>query len=57
MKNTKKKFLLPHEKLGMSEFAFLIAYEKGYRSIRGIRCPYPSGTPAYKAYQKGKRDK
>ena len=48
---------LPHEKLGLSETAFLLAYTRGYGdAYRNISPAYAPKSAQRKAYDKGRRD-
>ncbi len=48
---------LPHEKLGLSELAFNLAYSQGYRDAYSkVTCSYKKGTALRRAYDKGRRD-
>lgn len=47
---------LPHEKLGISELAYNLAFSQGYRNAYSkIACSYGRGTSLRKAYEAGKR--
>ena len=48
---------LPHEKLGLSELAYLMAYSQGYRKAPcGYRNTTTVGAALRKAYNQGRRD-
>jgi len=51
------KFELPHEKLGISELAYNLAYGQGYRaaSDKGAKTSYKKGSALRKAFDAGKR--
>ena len=48
----------PWERLGMSEITYLMCYTSGYNNAfnKNIKCIHKAGTPAWKAYNKGRRD-
>lgn len=48
---------LPHEKLGISELAYNLAYSQGYReAFSKPECSYKKGTALRRAYDKGRRE-
>jgi len=48
---------LPHEKLGISELAYNLAYSQGYRDgFSKSNTSYKRGTALRRAYDKGRRD-
>jgi hypothetical protein len=48
---------LPHEKLGMSELAYLLAYSRGYGdAYRNLSPAYAPKSAQRRAYNQGKKD-
>lgn len=59
MTNTTSQIQGPWTKLGLSEFAYLMAYTQGYNSgyrIYKEKCSYAPGSGLRKAFNKGRRD-
>lgn len=59
MNNTSAQIQGPWTKLGLSEFAYLMAYTQGYNSgfyTYKEKCSYASGSSLRKAFNKGRRD-
>ena len=48
---------LPHEKLGLSELAYILAFSQGSREAYDkVTCSYKKGTALRRAYDKGRRE-